>query len=118
MKNVAAGFSVVVLLALSGAANAAGEPNRYGFDQIAAKDLKAAETRLDAQRAKEPNEPSVLLNLAYVYKKTGRATEAVTLYNEVLAQPDVLMALGDGRPASSHAIALKAMDRPNGYAAR
>ncbi|MCJ8157757.1 tetratricopeptide repeat protein [Sphingomonas sp. LaA6.9] len=118
MIKKALGVSAIVLVALSGAAHAAGEPNRYAFDEIAAKNLKAAEMRLDAQRAKEPTEPSVLLNLAYVYSRTGRAAEARTLYNEVLAQPDVLMALGDGRPASSHDIALKAMDRPNGYAAR
>lgn len=116
MKKGTAGLLAIALLALSGAAHAEGEGNRYGYDQIAAKNLKAAEQSLVARRAEEPHEPSVLLNLAYVYSKTGRNAEAQALYNEVLAQPDVLMALGDGQPASSHAIALKAMARASGYA--
>lgn len=118
IKKVAASFSAVVIVALAGAAHAEDTASRYGFDLIAVKNLKAAETRLDAQRLKEPGEPSVLLNLAYVYKATGRTIEADRLYNEVLAQPDVLMALGDGRPASSHEIALKATGRATGYASR
>lgn len=118
MKKMAAGFTAIVLLALAGTAHAEGEGNPYGYDQIAAKNMKAAEQRLIAQRAAEPKEPSVLINLAYVYGRTGRTTEAAALYNEVLAQPDVLMALGNGRPASSHAIALKAMGRSSDYAAR
>lgn len=117
LKKVAVGFAVA-FLALSGAAHAEGDGNRYGYDQIAAQKLTAAEKRLNKQRVREPGEPSVLINLAYVYAKTGRAAEATTLYNEVLAQPNVLMALGDGRPAWSHAIAQKAMGLPSGYAAR
>lgn len=104
-------------LALAGAAQA--QPaNPYGYDHIAAKNLQAAETRLIAQQAAEPDEPSVLLNLAYVYKKTGRAAEAASLYERVLGQPDVLMALGSGKPAWSHALAMKAMGRSTAYAGR
>lgn len=117
IKKVAA-VSAVVIMAFAGAAHAGDNANRYGFDLIAAKNMKAAEARLEAQRLKEPGEPSVLINLAYVYKTTGRTAEANALYNEVLTQPDVLMALGDGRPASSHEIAMKAMGRTMGYASR
>lgn len=118
MKIAAAGVTGVLLMALGGTAYASDGENRYGYDQIAAKDLKAAEQRLIAQQAAEPREPSVLINLAYVYSQTGRTAEAMVLYNRVLAQPDVLMALGNGSPASSHAIARKAMGRANDYAAR
>jgi Flp pilus assembly protein TadD len=97
---------------------AAAQANPYGYDQIAAKNLQAAEQTLVAQSAVEPDEPSVLLNLAFVYKKTGRQGEASALYERVLAQPDVLMALGSGKPASSHAVAMRGLGRSTAYAGR
>lgn len=106
----------LVAIGLSTAAGAQGNP--YGYDQIAAKNLQAAERTLVAQSAVEPDEPSVLLNLAFVYKKTGRAAEANALYERVLAQPDVLMALGSGKPAWSHAVAMKGIGRSTAYAGR
>jgi len=99
-------------------AHAQEQSNPYGYDQIATNNLKGAEKRLLAQSAEEPDEPSVLINLAYVYQRTGRAADARALYERVLAQPDVLMALGNGKPAWSHAIALKATGRSTDFAAR
>lgn len=116
-KRIASALLVASVTMIGGAANAQ-SPNAYGYDQIAAKNLKAAETRLVAQRAAEPNEPSVLLNLAYVYKKTNRAAEAQALYDAVLAQPDVLMALGSGKPAWSHTLAMKGLGRSVDFARR
>lgn len=109
---------VAAVLVCAAPAYAQDNSNPYGYDLIAHNNLNAAESRLIAQRAAEPDEPSVLLNLAYVYQRTGRVAEARALYESVLAQPDVLMALGNGRPASSHAIALKATGRSSAYAAR
>jgi len=111
-------IAAAALIAFAGAAQAEDGGNRYGYDQITAKNLKAAEQRLLDQQAAEPNEPSVLLNLAYVYKKTGRTAEADALYERVLAQKDVLMALGNGKPAWSHTLAMKAMGRSTDYAGR
>lgn len=117
-KRIAGMLAAASATMMMGGIAHAQEPNRYGYDQIAAKNLKAAETRLIAQRAAEPNEPSVLLNLAFVYKKTNRAAEAEALYNAVLAQPDVLMALGSGKPAWSHALAMKGLGRSTEFAGR
>lgn len=107
---------MLVALAMVGSAANAGE-NPYGFDHIVAKDMRAAETRLEAQRAAEPNEPSVLINLAWVYRKTGREAEAQALYERVLAEPSVLLAMGNGRPASSHMLAMKGLGRSSEFAA-
>ena len=108
---------VAAALAIGWTGAASAEENRYGYDKIAARDMRAAEQRLDQQRMAEPDEPSVLLNLAWVYKKTGRADAAKALYERVLAEPDVLMALGDGRPASSHMLAMKGLGRSADFAA-
>lgn len=96
---------------------AAAEGNTYGYDHIAARNLQAAEKRLEQQRAEEPDEPSVLINLAWVYRKTGRSAAAEALYERVLAQPDVLMALGSGKPAWSHTLAMKGLGRSTAVAA-
>lgn len=106
-----------VASALLASASATGAtPTDYGYDLIKAKQLAAAETELHTRRAKEPDEPSVLINLAYVYAKTGRAADAATLYERVLALPDVLLALGNGKPRWSHALANKGLGRPEGVA--
>jgi hypothetical protein len=113
MKMIFAGAALAML-----ATTAHAQDNAYGYDQIAAKNMQAAEQRLIAQSAVEPNEPSVLLNLAHVYKKTARTAEATALYERVLAQPDVLMALGSGKPAWSHMLAMKGLGRSTEYAGR
>ena len=112
-------------LGLSGAAIAAPEaPARlpadavYAFPQIQAQRFDAAETRLSAQRAAEPREPSVLLNLAYVYAKTSRQGLASGLYEDVLALPNVQMELGNGTPAWSHDLAKRALSGNAAMASR
>lgn len=119
---------IKTVLALVGAASvvttgaaaqtAPSQAQTYGFNAIARGDLNAAEARLIAQRAEEPNEPSVLLNLAYIYGRTGRADEATALYNQILASDDVLMVSGKGEQIGSHALARKAMNRTTGIASR
>ena len=106
------------LVAVTGAAAQTTDAQRYGYNAISHADLTGAEARLIAQRAEEPNEPSVLLNLAYVYGKTGRMQEAAALYTQVLAGPDVMMLTGKRNQVSSHALAQRALDRTKGIAAR
>jgi len=118
MKKQTAGALLAASAMMIGGAAHAQDANPYGYDQIAAKNLQAAEKRLVSQREAEPNEPSVLINLAYVYKKTNRVAEARSLYDAVLAQPDVLMALGSGKPAWSHALAMKGLGRSTDFAGR
>lgn len=64
-----------------------------------------AELRLSSELRKHPDLPELMLNLAAVYGRTGRASEAQALYARVLGQDDVLMDLSNGRTASAHAIA-------------
>ncbi len=119
---------IKTVLALVGAASVAAtgaaaqtaptQAQTYGLNAIARGDMNAAEARLIAQRTEEPNEPSVLLNLAYVYGKTGRTIEAKALYNQILANDDVLMVTGNGEQAWSHVVARRALNRTAGFAAR
>lgn len=106
-----------VASALLASASASGAtPTDYGHDLIKARQLAAAERELVTRRAAEPDEPSVLINLAYVYARTNRTADAAVLYERVLALPDVLLALGNGKPRWSHMLANKGLGRPDGVA--
>lgn len=98
-----------LVLAAAAAVIAAAAPvhakDRTGFRAISAKDFAKAEARLDAERRIFPNRPELLLNLAHVYRHTGRHTQARSLYAQVLAQDAVEMDLPSGRVATSHELA-------------
>ncbi|RYY24680.1 MAG: tetratricopeptide repeat protein [Sphingomonadales bacterium] len=70
-----------------------------------------AEKALQAELRIYPNRPELLLNLAAIYAKTGRAGEARTLYAKVLDQRDVLMDVTADKVAGSHAIANTGLKR-------
>lgn len=103
---------------VASAAGAQTQEQTYGFNAIQRNDLTAAEARLVAQRAAEPNEPSVLINLAHVYSKTGRLDQAAALYREVLAGENVLMATASREGMWSHDLARRGLDRARMMAAR
>ena len=112
---------VLVTLGAALAATAAGaqtQEQTYGFNAIQRDDLAGAEARLNAQRAMEPNEPSVLINLAHVYAKTGRMAQAETLYRQVMATDNVLMLTGSKQQLWSHQLARKGLDRAREMASR
>lgn len=116
-------MSKLVLALLGGAlvATAAGaqtQEQRYGFNAIQRDDLAGAEARLIAQRAEEPNEPSILINLAHIYSKTGRFEQAEAMYRQVLANENVLMLTGSNRQLWSHQLAEKGLDRARQMASR
>lgn len=116
-------MSKLVLALLGGAlvATAAGaqtQEQRYGFNAIQRDDLSAAEARLNAARLEQPNEPSVLINLAHVYWKTGRTAEAEALYRQVLTSDNVLMLTGGNQQLWSHQLAHKGLDRARQMASR
>lgn len=111
----------MVLFGAAFAASAAGaqtQEQTYGFNAIQRHDLTAAEARLVAQRAAEPNEPSVLINLAHVYSKTGRAEQAEALYRQVLAGDNVLLATASRSGVWSHDLAQRGLERARMMAAR
>lgn len=102
------------LLALSGAALA----DPVAYRAIATNNLGVAETQLTSALAETASEPGVLLNLAHVYRQTARGPQADALYRRVLAAPDVLMGMPDGRPASSHRLAELGLARSAQFASR
>lgn len=110
--------AVTAVLAMAAPVHA---KDRTGYKAIAAQDYAKAERRLAAERRVFPNKPELMLNLAAVYLKTGRAAEARALYAEVLDQPETMMDLPSGRSVSSHGIAttaVAALDRGTAVAAR
>ena len=84
---------------------------RTGYRQIAAGNFAAAQSELEAETRTYPRRPDLLLNLAAVYRRSGRTADARELYRSVLARPDAGMDLPDGRVASSHALAHAGLDR-------
>lgn len=85
--------------------------DRTGYTAIAAGDLSAAEQRIVAERKIFPQRPELMINLASVYHRTGRDSEARALYSAVLERPAVAMDLPSGAVASSHDLASRALAR-------
>lgn len=109
MRTVIASIVLVAPLALTPAAQANGAEGPYAHVTIQRGDYAAAERKLLAEARVFPNKPEVLLNLAAIYAKTGRPSEARALYNRVLALQPVAMDVADGQVAPSHLIAGRGM---------
>lgn len=107
--------TALVLLATSGGAAAA---DRNAASAIAGGDYAKAERTLLAERRIFPRRPELMLNLAAVYRQTGREAEARALYADVLAREDVPMDMLDQRTTSSHAVARASLARLTQVAAR
>ncbi|MEG8043147.1 tetratricopeptide repeat protein [Sphingomonas faeni] len=106
--------TVLFVLATLGAATpalaaASATVDRTGYTAIAAGDLSTAEQRILAERKIFPQRPELMLNLASVYHRTGRESEARALYAAVLARPAVAMDMPSGAVLSSHDIASRAL---------
>jgi Tfp pilus assembly protein PilF len=104
----------LVLLAaapLIAALPAQAQDSAVASTQIAQGDYSQAETKLLGELRVHPGRPELLLNLAAVYAKTGRAGEARALYTKVLATDDVLMDVSVDRTAGSHALAQRGLRR-------
>jgi len=104
------GFTLIVI-GLVGLATPAIAADRNGYSQIAAGNLSAAERRIVAERRIFPDRPELMLNLAAVYRNTGRDAQARALYTAVLDRPAVAMDLPSGAVASSHDVAARALAR-------
>jgi len=92
-------------LALIPAAHAQVRADPYAKVAIQAGDYATAERKLLAEQRIFPAKPEVLLNLAAVYSKTGRHSEARAVYDRVLALDPVAMDVADGQVAPSHLVA-------------
>jgi Tfp pilus assembly protein PilF len=98
-----------LLFAAAGPADA--QEDGVARTKIAAGDFGQAEAKLLHELRIYPNRPELLLNLAAVYAKTGRAPQARALYMRVLSQRDVLMDLSAEETAGSHALARTGLSR-------
>jgi thioredoxin-like negative regulator of GroEL len=98
-------------IALAGAGTAAAASDRTGFTAIRQGDFTAAERTLVAERRIYPSRPELMLNLAAVYRNTGRRDEARALYEAVLARPNTLMDVTAERTAWSHTLASAGLAR-------
>jgi Flp pilus assembly protein TadD len=103
-------FSLVIL-ALAAGATPALASDRTGYTAIAAGNLSVAEQRLVAERRIFPDRPELMLNLAAVYRSTGRDAQARALYTAVLEQPAVALDMPSGAVESSHDLAQRALAR-------
>lgn len=92
-------------------------PGALGFAAIMDEDWAKAERQLLASHA-DADDPARLLNLAHVYRSTGREAEARRLYGAVLDERDRTVELANGEPASCHALARKALAQSTGTMAR
>jgi Tfp pilus assembly protein PilF len=88
----------------------ANEPvDNLGAQAISVADFTTAETKLNTVLKRSPGLPEALLNLAYVYRSTGRANAALALYQRVLDAPDVDLVGGSDKAISAHDIARRGM---------
>ncbi len=85
--------------------------DRVGYQAISAGSLAQAEQTIVAERAIFPTRPELMLNLAAVYARTGRVTQARSLYGQVMDQESVAMDLPDGSVQSSHTLAQRGLSR-------
>lgn len=103
----------LIVLALAGAATpafaATPAADETGYRAIAAGDFAAAERAIVAERKAYPARPELMLNLAAVYRRTGRESAAEALYTEVLARRAVAMDMPSGAVVSSHDLARRAL---------
>jgi hypothetical protein len=106
------GFGVLIAgIVAAGAGSAAFASDRTGYTAITHGDFSTAEKNLVAERRIFPARPELMLNLAAVYRNTGRQQEARELYQAVLQRPDMLMDVTTERTASSHMLATAGLAR-------
>lgn len=81
------------------------EAGSLGFQEMMRGDWKQAEAALTASADMLGNDSARLLQLAEIYRQTGRELAAQGLYEQVLDGDDKTLVLGDGRVVTAHNIA-------------
>jgi len=99
----------LIVLALAGAAAPALAADETGYQAIAAGNLAAAERGILAEQKVYGNRPELMLNLAAVYRRTGREADARALYQRVLQRREVAMDMPSGAVVSSHELARRGL---------
>lgn len=75
-----------------------------GAREILRGDLAAAERIITRERRMFPADPDLILNLAMIYRQTGRIEQARGLYRQIIDAPDEMLDTVSA-PMSAHAIA-------------
>lgn len=83
--------------------------DNLGAQAISVADYTTAETQLNAVLRRSPGLPEALLNMAYVYRSTGRAKAALSLYQRVLDGPNIELMGDTSKPIWAHDIARRGM---------
>lgn len=109
MRIALASIVLAAPLVLVPAAQAQVREDPYAQIAIQSGDYELAERKLLAEQKVFPGKPEVLLNLAAIYTKTGRHSEARALYDRVLTLDPVAMDVADGQVAQSHLIASRGL---------
>ena len=81
------------------------EKDSLAFSNMVDRDWSAAEQQLAKSESTLGDDPARLLQLAEVYRVTGRSADAESLYKQVLSENDMKLVLADGRIVSAHGIA-------------
>ncbi len=84
--------------------------DRTGYQAISAGDYLSAEQALVAERRIFPRRPELMINLATVYARTGRVSQAASMYRAALTEEPVEMLLPRDQVASSHDVAQRGLD--------
>jgi len=107
--------AAALMLGSAGAATAGDVTQREGLalEAIQNNNWSQAEAELRVGLVKTPDDAMKLLNLAYVLQKSGRASEAASIYEQVLQlDSNPVVAVGtasDPRPARAKMLARKGM---------
>ena len=104
-------LAVLPLIAAPAAMPARAQENNVAGALITQGSYAEAEARLLRELRIYSDRPELLLNLAAVYARTGRADGARSLYARVLSQDEVLMDLTSQKTAGSHMIAKAGLER-------
>lgn len=99
-----------LILSTASMANAKQPVDNFSAAAITAADYATAETQLRARLARAPGLQQAMLNLAYVYRATGKTAEAEALYTRVLKRPNVQLETTRETPVWSHDVAQRALN--------
>lgn len=109
------GVGIIPAVALAAAfvtpAQSQERQGEFSHTAIIAGQYASAERELRDDMRVNGAQPEALLNLAAIMVQTGRASEANSLYQRVLAARDIEMLLANGNVASSHNIARTGLRR-------
>jgi len=103
---------IFIALAFFSATAYSQDTSSYQADAIASGKLAEAEQGLLVILEKNPNDPYALLNLAFVYQKTGDAVKAQQVYQRILdLKNNPYAELASGKPEPVKNIARRGIAR-------